>query len=133
MPGTLTHNGVGMVRPTAISFRRLLVAAGAMCALITWMLGIAPAAQAAVQGPCDIFASGNTPCVAAYSMVRAMYTAYSGPLYQIQRASDGTRLNIGLLSAGGYVNASAQISFCANTTCTVSEIYDQSPQHNDLP
>lgn len=122
-----------MVRRPAISFRRFLVAAGAVCALITAMLGIAPAAQAAAQRPCDIFASGSTPCVAAYSMVRAMYAGYAGPLYQIQRASDGTRLNIGLLSTGGYVNASAQVSFCANTTCTVTEIYDQSAQHNDLP
>ena len=32
----------------------------------------------AAQGPCDIFAAGGTPCVAAHSTVRAMYSAYSG-------------------------------------------------------
>ena len=39
------------------------------------------------QGPCDIYAAGGTPCVAAYSTVRALYVSYDGPLYQVQRAS----------------------------------------------
>ncbi|HTJ67130.1 MAG TPA: alpha-L-arabinofuranosidase B [Actinospica sp.] len=123
-----------MVRRTARAGRRLLVAAGTICALIlTTMLGLSPAAQAAAQSPCDVFASGGTPCVAAYSMVRAMYASYDGSLYQIERASDDTTLNIGLLSTGGYVDAAAQVGFCAGTTCTVTEIYDQSAQHNNLP
>ena len=33
------------------------------------------------QGPCDIYANGNTPCVAAHSLTRALYAAYGGPLY----------------------------------------------------
>jgi hypothetical protein len=81
---------------------------------------------------CDIYASGGTPCVAAYSMTRALYAAYDGPLYQVMRASDDTTQNIGLLAAGGYVNAAAQDSFCFNTGCTVTKIYDQSPNGNDL-
>ena len=80
--------------------------------------------------PCDVFASG-TPCVAAFSTTRALYTAYTGPLYQVTRASDNTTLDIGLLS-DGYANAAAQDSFCANTTCTITEIYDQSSNHNNL-
>jgi len=80
--------------------------------------------------PCDIFAS-TTPCVAAFSTTRALYTSYTGPLYQVTRASDGTTLNIGLLS-DGYADASAQDTFCANTTCTITEIYDQSSNHNNL-
>ena len=32
------------------------------------------------NGPCDIYAGGNTPCVAAYSLVRALSNPYDGPL-----------------------------------------------------
>ena len=33
---------------------------------------------------------------------------------------------------GGYADAAAQDAFCANTTCVITKIYDQSPNHNDL-
>ncbi|HEY3630394.1 MAG TPA: arabinofuranosidase catalytic domain-containing protein [Jatrophihabitantaceae bacterium] len=89
-------------------------------------------ADAAGTLPCDIYAGAGTSCVAAYSSTRAMYGAYNGPLYQVTRASDGATSDIGLLSAGGYANAAAQDSFCAGSTCTITKIYDQSPQHNDL-
>ena len=51
----------------------------------------------------------------------------------MQRSSDGSYLNIGLLSAGGDANAAPQASFCAGTTCTITKIYDQSANHSDLP
>jgi len=92
----------------------------------------ASAASAPSGSSCDIYAYYGTPCVAAYSMTRALYSAYDGPLYQVQRASDGTTASIGLLSAGGYVNAAQQDSFCASTSCTVTELYDQSPEGNNL-
>jgi non-reducing end alpha-L-arabinofuranosidase len=82
--------------------------------------------------PCDIYAAGNTPCVAAHSMARALYGAYNGNLYQVRRLSDQTTQDIGVLTPGGFANAAAQDTFCANTTCTVSVIYDQSPQANHL-
>jgi hypothetical protein len=88
-------------------------------------------ASAASPLPCNIFASYGTPCVAAYSMDRALYTNYGGPLYQVT-ASNGAVKNIDLLSTGGYVNAAQQDAFCADTVCTVTEIYDQSPNGNDL-
>src|SRR5579863_5097540 len=91
-----------------------------------------PAAQAATSLPCDIYAAAGTPCVAAHSTVRALYASYNGPLYQVKRASDGTTLDIGTLSAGGYANAAAQNSFCAGTTCTITEIFDQSGHGNNL-
>ncbi len=84
------------------------------------------------SGPCDIYQAGNTPCVAAHSTVRALYAAYSGNLYQVRRASDKTTKDIPVLSAGGYAASSVQDSFCAGTTCTVSIIYDQSPNANHL-
>jgi hypothetical protein len=81
---------------------------------------------------CDIYASGGTPCVAAHSTVRALFGGYSGRLYQVQRASDGSSIDIGTMTTGGYVNAAAQDSFCASTTCIITMIYDQTSQHNDL-
>jgi len=83
--------------------------------------------------PCDIYAAGGTPCVAAYSTTRALYTSYNGPLYQVSRASDGQFLTIGTAWAGGVVNAAAQGTFCAGTTCTITELYDQSPNGNHMP
>ncbi len=87
-------------------------------------------APAATRRPCDIFAA-KTPCVAAYSTTRALYRAYTGPLYQVTRQSDNTSINIGLLP-DGYANAARQRAFCAGATCTMTRIYDQSPNHNDL-
>jgi len=89
-------------------------------------------AGAASSGPCDIYASGGTPCVAAHSTTRALYAAYNGSLYQVRRSSDSTTLNIGVLSAGGYANAAAQDSFCSGTTCVITIIYDQSGRGNNL-
>jgi len=82
--------------------------------------------------PCDIYAAGGTPCVAAHSMTRALYRTYNGSLYQVRRSSDNTTRNIGVLAAGGAVNASTQDSFCANTTCVVTIIFDQSGRGNNL-
>ncbi|MBO0807760.1 MAG: AbfB domain-containing protein, partial [Actinobacteria bacterium] len=33
---------------------------------------------------------------------------------------------------GGYADAAAQDAFCAGTTCLITKVYDQSPNHNDL-
>jgi non-reducing end alpha-L-arabinofuranosidase len=90
------------------------------------------AAAATSARPCNIYASGGTPCVAAYSTTRALYRTYNGPLYRVTRASDGTTENVGTVRAGGYANAAAQNSFCAGTVCTISRIFDQSPYRNDL-
>jgi hypothetical protein len=83
------------------------------------------------KGPCDIYQEGNTPCVGAHSTVRALYAAYNGKLYQVRRA-DKALQDIGVLSPGGIADASVQETFCANTKCTISKIYDQSPKKNDL-
>src|SRR4051794_33824578 len=82
------------------------------------------------DGPCDIYAAGGTPCVAAHSSTRALYSSYTGPLYQVMRQSDGKTLNIGVVKAsegdpGGYADAAAQDAFCANTYCMVTTLYDQ--------
>ncbi|KAJ0415796.1 alpha-L-arabinofuranosidase B, catalytic-domain-containing protein [Aspergillus carlsbadensis] len=95
-------------------------------------LAILATATLAAAGPCDIYASGGTPCVAAHSSTRALYNSYSGPLYQVQRASDSSTLDVAPVSAGGVANAAAQDTFCAGTTCLITIIYDQSAQGNDL-
>jgi hypothetical protein len=86
----------------------------------------------AVAGPCDSYSSGGTPCVAAHSTIRALYSAYTGCLYQVLRASDNTTKDIIPLSAGGIANSSIQDSFCVNTDCLISIIYDQSGNNNNL-
>ncbi|SCG45479.1 arabinofuranosidase catalytic domain-containing protein [Micromonospora rifamycinica] len=82
--------------------------------------------------PCDIYAAGGTACIAAHSTTRALYAAYAGSLYQVRRSSDNTTRNIGVLSPGGRANAASQDSFCANTTCVITIIYDQSGRGNNL-
>jgi non-reducing end alpha-L-arabinofuranosidase len=112
--------------------RRGLLAAAGVAALTTAGIVGANVAQAATQGPCDIYASGGTPCVAAHSTTRALYGSYSGSLYQVRRSSDNTTRDIGVLSAGGVANAAAQDSFCSGTTCVITIIYDQSGRGNNL-
>ena len=89
------------------------------------------------KGPCDIYAAAGDACVAAHSTTRALYASYNGPLYQVLRQSDGKTLDIGVVQPGaadpgGYANAAAQDSFCANTYCWITTIYDQSGNHNNL-
>jgi hypothetical protein len=121
-----------MIVPSAfphLTRSRLLgAAAAALTAAI--LVGMPGAAHA---GPCDIYGAGGTQCVAAHSTTRALFNAYNGPLYQVRRASDNTTRNIGVLAAGGFANAASQDSFCANTTCVITIIFDQTSRHNDLP
>ena len=117
-------------------FRRPLskaaLAGGAAVLLTAGIMVAAPPAQAATTGPCDIYASGGTPCVAAHSTTRALFGAYNGRLYQVRRASNNATMDIGTLSAGGFANAAAQDSFCAGTTCVITIIYDQTSRGNNL-
>jgi non-reducing end alpha-L-arabinofuranosidase len=83
--------------------------------------------------PCDIFKDGGTPCVAAHSTVRALYESYNGPLYQVRRTSDNATIDVGVLSPGGFVNIGTQDSFLNGKAGTISIIYDQTANHNDLP
>lgn len=82
--------------------------------------------------PCDIYATGGTPCVAAHSTVRALYGSYNGLLYQVRRASDNKTRDIGVLTPGGYANSAAQDSFCTGTKCVTTVVYDQSGKGNHL-
>ena len=122
------------LKPTRWRRIRLLTAFLLAIAIAVPTLGAATMATAATPTlPCDIYAAGGTPCEAAYSTTRALFASYDGPLYEIQRASDDSSLNIGLESAGGVVNSAPQVSFCAGTTCTITEIYDQTANGNSMP
>ncbi|MFI5586263.1 arabinofuranosidase catalytic domain-containing protein [Amycolatopsis sp. NPDC051758] len=114
-------------------WKRSLRTAGAAIVLAAGALaGPAAPAQAATQGPCDLYAAGSTPCVAAHSTTRALYGSYNGALYQVRRSSDNTTRDVGVLSAGGVANAATQDSFCSGTTCLITVIYDQSGRGNHL-
>jgi hypothetical protein len=107
-------------RPWRLCLRGLVVgAAGAMlvagpaaasparavtASLATPGRGSSSTTQSALPGyrsrgglQCDVYSQYGTPCVAAYSMARALYASYDGPQYQVQRASDGAKVTIGLL------------------------------------
>ena len=123
------------VRPRLRPARRALLAiAAAVTLALAGLLagGAASPSRAATEEPCDIYAAGGTPCVAAHSTTRALYAAYDGPLYQVERMSDDTTTSVYPLSAGGYANAATQQSFCAGTYCEITEIYDQSGHGNNL-
>jgi hypothetical protein len=93
-----------------------------------------PRTAAAVEGPCDIFQKGGTPCVAAHSVVRALYASFDGPLYAVRKLHDNVTLDIKTLGAGGVADTSAQDAYCDGTAggCTIAAIYDQSGRGNHL-
>jgi hypothetical protein len=110
--------------------QRPIFFAGAL--LLILCLAGAGRAKAQSTRPCDILGpSSATACVSAYSTIRSLSSSYTGNLYQVTRALDNTTQNIGTLS-DGFANAAIQDAFCALTTCTITEIYDQSGNGNNL-
>jgi len=96
------------------------------------LVGAAAFALTTSALPCDTYAAAGTPCVGAFSLLRALRAGFGGPLYYVRRASDNTTAAVPLLSAGGFVNASVQEEFCAGTSCVVWRLVDQSLYNNDL-
>jgi hypothetical protein len=115
-----------------VKTKRIALLAVAVVAMTVPAARFATPARAAGEGPCDLYAAGGTPCVAAHSTTRALFGAYNGPLYQVRRSSDNTTRDITPSTAGGVANAALQDSFCANTTCLITIIYDQTARHNNL-
>lgn len=99
--------------------------------MLLWSVALTMGKMALAQ-PCDLYASGNTPCVAAHSTTRALYDNYNGGLYQVQRQSDGATMDVYTLGAGGVANAGSQDNFCNGDTCYISIVYDQTGNGNDL-
>jgi hypothetical protein len=82
--------------------------------------------------PGDVAKAAGTPFVAAHAMTRALFAAYTGPLFKALRVSDKQEKDIGTVSATGLADVAALSTFCANTTCKVTTLYDQSGNGNDL-
>ncbi len=86
--------------------------------------------------PCDTYKDDGGSCVAAHSTVRRLSSAYFGPLYQVRAGGSntgtgGTTTDIGV-GADGFADSAAQDTACGISSCTISIIYDQSGQGNDL-
>lgn len=90
------------------------------------------ALAATALGPCDVIAKGGQTCVAAHSLTRRMFASYTGRIFQLTRASDSTTSDISTVSTGLYDSA-AVATFCAGTSCYISNIYDQTGNANHLP
>ncbi|MGD0835158.1 MAG: arabinofuranosidase catalytic domain-containing protein [Polyangia bacterium] len=89
------------------------------------------------QPPCDIYAADGGPCVAAHSTVRRLLSTYNGPLYQVRiggsnAGTGGVIQDIGFVAATGLADSAAQDAACGSSSCTISRIYDQSGNENDL-
>jgi hypothetical protein len=129
----MKRSTVSYQRLRSCGWRAILVLVSVVSLVTSTLVGgsVTPAFAATLL-PCDIYAAAGTPCVAAHSTVRALFSAYNGNLYQVKRWSDLATTDIGTLSAGGYANAAAQDTFCSGTSCTITKIYDQTAKHNDL-
>ena len=128
------RGGSGPGRPAAV-LRILIAGAIAVLAAVVPLSAHTPVAQAggdpaAGERPCDIYSSGGTPCVGAYSTVRSLYSGKDGPLYQVTRESD--RKTLIVASESGYADVSGQDSFCRESLCRITRLIDQSPMGNDL-
>lgn len=97
--------------------------------MAAFILSALPAAPPS-PGPCDIYASAGTPCVAAHSMTRSLFANYSGPLYLVQRSSD--LASDVVVIKEGLAAVASQDAFCAGTNCTVTRIFDQTERGNHL-
>jgi non-reducing end alpha-L-arabinofuranosidase len=129
----VTASGTGSVAATAVNLPGHIALTGTPSAgqvptatsptAATWQTPTGGGSATALF-PCDIMAAAGTPCIAAHSVTRRMLASYTGSLFQLERASDSTTMDVGTI-ANGQVNQSAITSFCASTTCTFSIIFDQ--------
>lgn len=109
-----------------------VIRCNSITALLVTVALLSAAPSKAAQCPCDIYATGDAPCVAAYSTVRLLSSTYTGPLYQVRRTSDKQTKDIFALTPSGIANAAVQDSFLGSGAGTVAKIYDQSGKGNDL-
>ena len=90
-------------------------------------------AAVAAEGPCDITGAAGNPCVAAHSTVRALYGAYSGGLYIVQKNHTQEQLTVGVLEPGGFADKAKHDAFCGPAQdCVILSVLDQSPMANHL-
>ena len=81
---------------------------------------------------CDILKAAGNPCVAAHSTTRALYSAYDGGLYVLQKPNM-QRMTIGVVKAGGFADTAEHDRFCGPMKdCVILSVLDQSPMGNHL-
>lgn len=110
---------------------RPIVAIIRLSVMLSVIIFLAQHKLSAATGPCDIYKEAGTPCVAAYSTVRVLNSAYTGALYQVRKTSDKTTKDISQ-TTDGYSNAAEQETFLGTNAGTISKIYDQSGKGSDL-
>ena len=86
----------------------------------------------AAAAPCDIFAGGGTPCVAAHSTTRALFASYFRPLYRVQRLGDNATVDVKPRVAGGVADVAPQDALCHGAACVIAVIFDQTTNANDI-
>jgi hypothetical protein len=96
------------------------------------LLVVTLALACAAAAPCDIYAAAGTPCVAAHSVTRALFSRFAGPLYTVRRAADNATRDITPVAPGGVADAAAQDAFCARGACVILRIFDQTGLANHL-
>jgi hypothetical protein len=77
------------------------------------------------QGPCDVLASG---CAEAYSVARAMTASYTGPLFQLGKASDAKAATLDVGQTSDHkADMTTWSAYCGGTqsNCVLSKIYAQ--------
>jgi hypothetical protein len=82
--------------------------------------------------PGDVAKAAGTPFVAAHAMTRALFAAYTGPLFRALRVSDSQEKDIGTVAATKLVDVATLGTFCSGTSCKVTTLYDQSGNGNDM-
>ena len=105
----------------------MLISIDDLAAAAAWLAAAEPQLEQFASAGCFV----GTPCVAAHSTTRNLYKTYTGPLYQVNRSSDHSVVDVPT-GAFGYADVAVQDAFCTNTDCTISIIYDQSARKNHL-
>ena len=89
-----------------------------LCAITLAFMCVVKATHIAIVqngAPCDIYDRSGTPCVAAHSLVRALYKKYNGPLYLVRRGEDNATKEINTISPGGVADSQMQDEFCRSS------------------
>lgn len=84
------------------------------------------------QLPGDALTAAGTPSVAAHSMIRKLFAAYNGNLFQVRRTSDNAIQDIGV-AADGFADVASLNTFLGVSSGAVVQIYDQTGNNNILP
>lgn len=136
--GGMANGGAAMASGGAMATGGAMASGGAMDnGGSGGMAGSGGSSDGGVALPCDVLEQGGQTCVSAHSTVRVLISGYTGPLYQVcsGRAAAGPGSCQGMTqdigAVDGYADVASQEAFCSGS-CTISKIYDQSGQGNDL-